>query len=214
MIGNPDSPIEEPSSFKLTIFSDYICPWCYVGQGVVEKLKADYQIDLEWRPFYLYLDTPPEGREIPDHVKRARAAGSEERLSQIAARYGMPFVSTQRIYNTRLAHEATEYAREQGRSNEFHSAVFRKVYAEGCDVSQWEVLRAAAEEVGLGAEEMQGEVESSKYTMDVAKQVEQAYAIGVTGVPTYVINNRYAIVGAQPYENFRNALARILKKEA
>jgi predicted DsbA family dithiol-disulfide isomerase len=61
---------------------------------------------------------------------------------------------------------------------------------------------------------MQSDVESGKYTAEVAGQVKQAYAVGVTGVPTYVINNRYAIVGAQPYEAFKNALVRILKKEA
>jgi predicted DsbA family dithiol-disulfide isomerase len=214
MTSDPDPQTGNPPGFKLTIFSDYICPWCYVGQGVVWKLKAEYPIDLEWRPFYLYWDTPPEGMELPDYVRRARAAGSEERLSRIADLYGMPFRSTERIYNTRLAHEATEYAREQNRSNEFHTVVFRMVYAEGRDVSQWEVLRAAAQEVGLDADELQTRVEGGEYTADVAAQVEQAYAAGVTGVPTYVINNRYAIVGAQPYENFKNALRRILKIEA
>src|SRR5699024_5346509 len=113
----------------------------------VEKLKAEHRVEVEWRPFYLYFDTPPEGRELPEHVKRARAAGSEERLRQIADSYGMPFVSTSRIYNTRLAHEATEYARVHDRSNEFHKVVFRKVYGEGQDPSQWEVLRSAAQEV-------------------------------------------------------------------
>ena len=149
--------------------------------------------------------------DLPDYVKQARAAGSEERLSQIANLHGMPFVSTERIYNTRLAHEATEYAREHDRGNEFHGVVFRKVYAEGRDISQWDVLRAAALEVGLKPDEMQHNVEIGKYTVDVVEQVEHAYAVGVTGVPTYVINNRYAIVGVQPYEAFKNALARILK---
>jgi len=51
---------------------------------VVEKLKRKYHVDVEWRPFYLYFDTPSEGRELPEHVKRARASGSEERLKQIA----------------------------------------------------------------------------------------------------------------------------------
>jgi len=180
---------------------------------VVEKLKAEYQIELEWRPYYLHPDTPPEGMELSERVKQARAAGSEERLKQIASSHGMPFRSTERIYNTRLAHEATEYAREHGKGNEFHHIVFRKVYVEGCDISHWDILRAAAEEAGLDGDEMQSEVESSKFTENVAEQVEQAYAIGVSGVPTYVINNRYAIVGAQPYENFKNALRRILNSE-
>ena len=168
---------------------------------------------MEWRPFYLYLDTPPEGRDLPEYVKRARASGSEERLRSIASSYGMEFVSVPRIYNTRLAHEATEYAREHGKGNEFHHVVFRKVYAEGQDISQWEVLRAAAEEVGLSADEMQRDVESEKYTAQVADQVRWAYQIGVTGVPTYVINNRYGIVGAQPYEVFKNTLEQIASQK-
>jgi predicted DsbA family dithiol-disulfide isomerase len=180
---------------------------------VVERLKTEHNVDVEWRPFYLYFDTPPEGRELPEHVRRARASGSEERLRQIAASYGMEFVSTQRIYNTRLAHEATEYARVHGKGNEFHKVVFRKVYAEGQDPSQWEVLRAAVLEVGLDAEEMQREVEAEKYMADVVDKVRWAYQIGVTGVPTYVINNRYAIVGAQPYEVFQSALEQIMKQE-
>jgi predicted DsbA family dithiol-disulfide isomerase len=178
---------------------------------VVEKLKGEYAVDVEWRPFYLYFDTPPEGKELPEHVVRARAGGSEERLQQIAGQYGMRFQSTQRIYNTRLAHEATEYAREHGKANEFHRALFRRVYAEGADPSQWEVLRGTAEEVELNADEMQIQVESGKYTAIVEDQVRSAYRMGVTGVPTYVINDRYAIVGAQPYEVFQSALGQILK---
>jgi predicted DsbA family dithiol-disulfide isomerase len=176
---------------------------------VVERLKEEYKVEVEWQPFYLYFDTPPEGRELPEHVKRARANGSEERLGQIAKSYNMEFTSTKRIYNTRLAHEATEYAREHGKANEFHRILFHKVYAKGKDPSQWDVLRVSAEEAGLNAEEMQGEVESGKYTKFVEEQVVQAYRIGVSGVPTYVINNRYAIVGAQPYEVFREVIERL-----
>jgi predicted DsbA family dithiol-disulfide isomerase len=177
---------------------------------VVERLKEEHRVDVEWRPFYLYFDTPPEGRELPEYIRRKREMGSEDRLRTIASLYGMEFKSTERIYNTRLAHEATEYAREHGRGGEFHKVVFHKVYAEGLDPSQWDILRGAAEEVGLDADEMQRDVEIEKYTATVVDQVRWAYQIGVTGVPTYVINNRYAIVGAQPYEVFQDALAKIM----
>jgi predicted DsbA family dithiol-disulfide isomerase len=177
---------------------------------VVERLKTEHNVDLEWRPFYLYFDTPPEGRDLPERVKQARAQGSEERLRQIAKSYGMEFISTPRIYNTRLAHEATEYARVHGKGNAFHKVIFRKVYAEGQDPSQWDVLRSAAEEVALDADEMQREVENEKYMAEVVDKVRWAYQIGVTGVPTYVINDRYAIVGAQPYEVFQGALEQIM----
>ena len=180
---------------------------------MVERLKAEQNVEVEWRPFYLYLDTPPEGRELPEHVKQRRASGSEERLRQIAESYGMEFQSVPRIYNTRLAHEATEYAREHDKGNEFHKVVFRKVYAEGQDPSQWAVLRSAAEEAGLDADEMQRDVQNEKYTAKVVDQIRWAYQIGVTGVPTYVIDNRYAIVGAQPYEVFKSALEQIANQK-
>ena len=180
---------------------------------MVEKLKAEYNVEVEWRPFYLYFDTPPEGRELPDTIKQKRANGSEERLRSMATSYGMEFKSTERIYNTRLAHEATEYAREHGKGVEFHKVIFRMIYAEGKDPSQWDVLRSAAQEVGLDGETMQKDVESETYKVNVEEQVRQAYQIGVTGVPTYVINDRYAIVGAQPYEVFKNALEQIMNQK-
>jgi predicted DsbA family dithiol-disulfide isomerase len=176
---------------------------------VVERLKEEYNVDVEWRPFYLRPDTPPEGMDLPDYVLRARANGSEERLKQIAESYGMAFASTERIYNTRLAHEATEFAREQGKGNQFHRVVFRKVYAEGEDPSKWETLRSAADEVGLDADAMQRDVDAGKFTEFVAGQVQNAYQIGVQGVPTYVINDRYAVVGAQPYEVFARAIEKL-----
>jgi len=169
-------------------------------------------MEVEWRPYYLRADTPPEGMELPEYIKRARENGSEERLRSMASSHGMEFRSTERIYNTRLAHEATEYARDHGKGNEFHKVIFRLVYAEGKDISQWDVLRLAAEEVGLNPDEMQSAVENEKYKTNVAEQVQWAYQIGVSGVPTYVINDRYALVGAQPYEVFKNALAKIMNR--
>jgi len=181
---------------------------------VVERLKEEYNIDVEWRPFYLYWDIPPEGKELPDYIKQARANGSEERLQSIANSHGMDFKSTARIYSTRLAHEATEYARENDKASEFHKALFRKVYTEGQDPSQWSVLRSTAEEVGLNADEMQQLVESNRYTGFVEEQVRWAQQIGVSGVPTYVINDRYAVVGAQRYEVFKNALTQIMNQKS
>jgi predicted DsbA family dithiol-disulfide isomerase len=179
---------------------------------VVDQLKAEYKVDLEWRPYYLRPDTPPEGMDLPAYIIKARANGADERLQSMADMHGMQFKSPDRIYNTCIAHEATEYAREHGKALEFHHVVFRKVYADGQDISQWDVLRSAAEEVGLDADDMQTVVDGGKYTAEVAEQVQYAQQIGVSGVPTYVINDRYAIVGAQPYEAFKRALAQIARQ--
>lgn len=195
-------------AIKLTIYSDYICPWCYVGQGVVERMKEEYQVEVDWRPFYLRPDTPPEGMDLPAHILE-RAAASTNRLQHAARSYGLDFVHVKRFFNTRRAHEATEYAREQGKAEEFHRVVFHKVYGLGQDISKWEVLREAAVETGLDADEMQQRVESGQYTALVQHEIAQARTLGITGVPMYVLNNRYGIVGMQPYEVFKQAIARL-----
>src|SRR5262249_33350848 len=138
------------------------------------------------------------------------AAGAEDRLTQLANMNGLEYRPTDRFYNTRLAHEATEYVREHGKANEFHRIIFHKVFVEGADPGDWQGLRAAAREIGLNDEEMRQVVESGKYTAQVASEVREAQQIGVSGVPTYVINDKYAIVGAQPYQAFKNALTQIL----
>ncbi len=196
------------SQLKVTIFSDYVCPWCYVGQGVVGKLMEEQHAEVEWRPFYLRPDTPPEGMDLPAKLV-AKMETTHARLKQMASAAGMEMVFTSRLPNTRIAHEATEYAREKGKQFEFHHAVFDKYYGKGEDVGKWDVLRQAAEEVGLDADEMQREVEAGKYTETVNQLVEEAQEIGVTGVPTYVLNDQYAIVGAQPYDAFLKALEQI-----
>ena len=178
---------------------------------MVEKLKAEYGVDVDWWPFLLRPDTPPEGMELPPHI-RARYAGTSERLRQRARAAGMEMVTPTRIPNTRLAHEATAFAREQGKGEAFHRVVFHKFYGEGQDIGQWGVLRAAAEEVGLDPDTMRRELETGKYRALVEAHVSEAYGLGITAVPTYIFDNKYAIVGAQPYEVFEQAMARFMTR--
>ncbi len=195
-------------TLKLTIYSDYVCPWCYVGQGAVQKLSQNYPLEVTWMPFYLRPDTPPEGMELPAHVK-AHMKGMQTHLVQMANAAGLRMIFPDRIPNTRLAHEATEYARQKGKANEFHQAVFDRYYGRGEDISRWEVLQQAAKEASLDADEMREQVEQGKFTALVSEQVRQAAELGVDGVPTYILNDRYAIVGAQPYEVFEQAILQL-----
>jgi predicted DsbA family dithiol-disulfide isomerase len=103
--------------------------------------------------YYLRPDTPPEGMELPDYVK-SRMAETNARLKKMASTAGLKIVFATHIPKTRLAHESTEYARETGKLLEYHRAVFDKFYVKGEDISQWNVLRGAALQVGLDADEM------------------------------------------------------------
>jgi predicted DsbA family dithiol-disulfide isomerase len=175
---------------------------------VVERLATEHEIQVEWRPFYLRPDTPPEGSELPAYI-RTRMVGANDRLKQMARAAGMDMVFPTRIPNTRFAHETTEYARAHGKHLEFHRILFRMYYGEGQNISSWNVLRAAAQEAGLDPEEMERDVESGKYTAAVEEQIIEAQEIGISGVPTYILDDKYAIVGAQPYEVFLQALERL-----
>ncbi len=117
------------------------------------------------------------------------------------------------IPNSRRALEASEYAREESLHETFHQAVFRRFYGEGQDIGSWSVLRAAAEEVGLDPEEMQSRTEQGEFSPIVTESVQRAQALGITGVPTYVFNDRYAIVGAQPFEAFERLMARLKEED-
>jgi len=180
---------------------------------VVARLIEEKQAEVEWRPYYLRPDTPPEGMELPDYVK-ANMEETTARLKQLAEVAGLEMVFGTRLPNTRIAHEATEYARQKGKGFEFHHALFDKIYAQDEDISKWDVLQSAARDVGLDEAEMKRDVENGKYTAIVRAQVSEAKEIGVSSVPTYVLNDKYAIVGAQPYEAFLRGLEQIEQKNA
>jgi predicted DsbA family dithiol-disulfide isomerase len=138
---------------------------------------------------------------------RVQLTGTSEHLKEMAADSGLVIVTPDVVPNSRRALEAAEYARAHGRHESFHKAVFRKLYGEGQDISRWTVLGAAAKEVGLDPEAMQRETENGEYRTLVDEHIWEAQALGITAVPTYVFADKYAIVGAQPYTVFQEAMA-------
>lgn len=169
----------------------------------------DYEVEVEWRAFELHPEIPPEGMQLPPQL-RAGLGGMAERVQEMAQEVGMPMVMPDLIPNSRRALEAAEYARAQRAHEPFHAVVFRQLYAEGQDIGQWEVLRAAAAAVGLDPDAMQRETEARNYRAAVDRQIAEARALGITGVPTYIFEDQYAVVGAQPYEVFQQAMARLV----
>ena len=175
---------------------------------MVEQIKAEYgeeNVEVEWLPYLLRPNMPAEGEPLPEYVQQKRGV-LEGRLKQMAAAGGMDFVQFERSPNPRRAHEATEYAREQDKGELFHQRVFHKLYGEGRDISDWAVLREAAVEAGLNADEMQRRVEAGDYREAVDNLIAEAHDIGIQGVPFYIVNNKYGISGAQPIDVFRKAI--------
>jgi predicted DsbA family dithiol-disulfide isomerase len=175
---------------------------------VVDKLKAEYDMELDWLPFFLHPEIPPEGMPIPDWL-RARMNSSADHLQHLAREAGLAMTSPDVIAYSRLALEATEYARQQGQLAAFHRIVFHKHYGEGQDIGQWPVLRSAAEAAGLDPAEMQAAVESGRFSGVLDEHIRQAQEWGITAVPTYILDDQYEIVGAQPYAVFEQVMRQL-----
>lgn len=175
---------------------------------MVEKLSTEHAATVQWLPYLLRPDMPEQGQAVPAAV-RVKAGQVGSRLKQLAQAAGLPMVTPEWMSNPRLAHEATEYAREQGKANEFHRVVFRLYYGEGRDIGSWSVLVDAAREAGLDPDSLQREVQTGRFTPLVDQYIAEAHELGINSVPTYILNDRYAIVGAQPYAVFQQAVLRL-----
>lgn len=175
---------------------------------MVDQLKEKYDVEVTWLPYFLHPEYPEQGL-TPDPELRARYEPMWQRLEQRADQLGLPINRPEHRPNTRRALEASEYARQQDRHEEFHQEVFDMHFHQGQDIHDWEVLREAAEAVGLDPDEMQRRTARGEYEEIVRRHDRQARAMGITGIPTYILNDKYAVVGAQPLEAFERAIGEL-----
>jgi predicted DsbA family dithiol-disulfide isomerase len=119
-------------------------------------------------------------------------------LQRRARELGITLVEREHIPSSRRAHECTEYARAHGKLEPFHAGVLRVYWSGGKDIHDWDVLRAVAREVGLDDAVMQAEVDAGTWKRAVDERLRGARELGVNAVPTFIINERFALQGAQP----------------
>ena len=170
-------------------------------------MAEEYDVDVEWLAFELVPGTPPEGTprpfkegetsELRGHMKdSAEAAGLSKMRRQQVTPYTIP------------AFEASEFAKEQDRFDDFHKAVFKAFWEEGRNIGVDDVLKEIFEECGMDWEEYESSGGGERYRPTVANQLMQARAYGISGVPAFILD-RYLISGAQPYEVFQQVMQRI-----
>ena len=166
-------------------------------------MQREYDVQVEWRSFLLRPDTPPEGRPFP--YPKDRYEEMSRPLKQMAAEVGLPIVDHEWIPNSRLALEASEFARGQGKFDAFHHAVFHAYFAEDRNIGDVDVLRDLARDVGLDDDALAVALNDGRYRAAVDDDYQLAQRIGFSGVPAFIIGNR-GVVGAQPYEVFEYAM--------
>jgi len=204
---------------SITVYSDVICPWCYVGKRRLEAaMRAPGMpalIQLSWRPFELNPDMPVEG--VERKVYRARKFG-EARSAQIDARMlttgrevgiAFAFERIERTPNTRLAHRLIWEADRQGRHEAVVERLFHGYFEQGLDIGRSEVLAGIAAEAGLDADSAKRALADPASLEAVRTLEQQGYAMGIEGVPFFILLAKYGVSGAQPAEFWREALPKV-----
>lgn len=164
-------------------------------------MRKDYEIEIRWTAFPLHPNTPEEGLAL-EKLFADRSVDINQmmaRLKQVANEVGLPLGERKKAYNSRLAQELGKWAESKGKGDEFHNAVFRAYFVDGKNIGNIPELVDLAKSVDLHGKEAQKVLETRAFKEAVDLDWSRAYAMGVTAVPTFVINNR-AAVGAQPYE--------------
>jgi len=190
----------EASSPRVTVYSDYICPFCYIGKRLADRLEARFGIEAEWKGFEIHPEIPRGGC---DYESLGFSGGVTDallsRITGLAGEVGLDIAPSSRIPNSHLALEVAEFAKESGRFRDYHEAVFRAYWQEGVDIGDREQLFAIAAAAGLDRAELEAYLGSGCAAARLNGYLREAHQQGIAAVPTFVIGDR-KVVGAQPFE--------------
>lgn len=204
---------------KIEVWSDIMCPFCYIGKKNYEKALSQFSgaadIEIEWKSFQLDPEIP-EGESYPSEkeylaarkgMSATQVEGMLASVTATAAQAGVKMDFGRVIVaNTLNAHRLLHFAGTKGLANDLKDRLFRAHFTDGLDVGDKEVLARLAAEVGLDAEESRAVLAGDDYAYEVAQDIQEAGNIGVRGVPFFVFNRKYAVSGAQPVEAFLQTL--------
>ena len=198
---------------KIVVFSDYICPFCYIGFYRVEQLKENYDLEVEWRPFEIHPETPKEGTELnnlpfpKEYLEMMKA-----NIKRLADDVGVTFKLTDKLPNSRMALYLSEFARKKGKFDEFHKLIFDSYWKDGKDIGDQALLLDLAQSLGFKRNEILEYIDSEEPFNELKKSLRELRKYGINGVPTFIIGDSI-VVGAQPYEVFEKVITKALEKD-
>ncbi len=203
----------------IEIVSDVVCPWCYVGKRRLEQALKSRESRcrplINWRPFQLHPDLPREGMDR--RAQRAAKFGSWEAalerdamVAQAGAAEGIDFAFHKilRTPNTFDAHRLIRLSQQEGVQDEVVEALFAGYFVEGLDIGRSEVLAEIARAVGLDRAHVAGFLSGNEGVIDVRQEEAEFKNRGVSAVPFFLFNGRYALGGAQPSNRMAQAIER------
>ncbi|MFT6559588.1 DsbA family oxidoreductase [Sneathiella sp.] len=204
---------------KIDIVSDTVCPWCLIGKRKLEAALAerpDLDVEITWHPFQLHPDMPKEGADRTEFITQKfgsieRAKELYENVRQAGAAVGLDFQfgKVKRSPNTLNSHRLIRWAETAGLQNEVVEILFRKFFMEGADLGDDQVLIDAASEAGMDVEIVKNLLESDADVELVSQEDARAREMGISGVPFFIFDNKYALSGAQDPATFIQVIEQI-----
>jgi predicted DsbA family dithiol-disulfide isomerase len=220
----PMAKNSEIKKVRIDIISDVMCPWCVIGyRGLVkalEQLEGELEADIHWQPFELNPNMPQQGQDLGEHIAEKYGSTPEQsqqnrdHITQLGAKLGFEFnfTAAQRILNTFNAHQLLHWAGDSSDlQTELKTALLDAYFTQGRDVSDNDVLVTIADEVGLDADFARNLLNNQVYAGDVRALQEQWRQLGVTAVPSFIVDEKYIISGGQPPEAFVQNLRQMIE---
>lgn len=206
--------------FTIDVVSDVICPWCFLGKRRLDAALAalDMDVFIRWRPYMLDPTIPPEGLDRHDYMLAKfgpeRLKTIHDPLIEAGKELDVPynFDAITRTPNSLDAHRLIRWAHTVDRQTEVVERLFMAYWSEGKDVGNRDVLAQCAGDAGVNAQQIRELLDTQQDVEETRAEIEHATNIGVTGVPTFILAQSYALVGAQSPAVLVDAITRVAKE--
>ena len=207
---------------SIDVVSDVVCPWCYLGKRRLERaleLLPEPEVSVGWHPFRLDPTIPPEGMEREAYLLQKFGdvdgiIASHKYLTAMGLEEGVEyhFDRINRSPNTVDAHRLIRWASADGLQDAMVERLFAGYFRDGVDIGDTQVLADLARDVGVGNGDIADRLAGDEDRAAVAGEIDNAYRIGVTGVPCFIIDRRYAVMGAHPPQELADAIVKAAAK--
>lgn len=210
---------------KIEIWSDMMCPFCYIGKRHLEQALTAFpneQFQIEWKSFQLdpNMVSQPD-KNVYEYLAERKGMSVQESIEmhQVvvakAAEVGLDYQFDKTIIaNSRIAHRLIQLAKTKGLGDEMEEVFFKAYFTDGKDLNDPSTLLLLTTQIGLNALDVKEVLEdSTKYESAVQQDILEAQQIGVRGVPFFVFDRKYAVSGAQPIEHFEETIRTVLTEK-
>lgn len=205
---------------KIEIWSDVMCPFCYIGKRNFEMALADFpdkdKIEVEWKSFQLDPTVPEVATESQEDylvkrkgMSREQVKGMLANVTEMARQAGLEYhLDKSVMVNSQKAHQLIQFAKTKGLGDEMEEVLFRSFFTDGKNVADLETLKELGKEAGLDEKELESAFTDDQFKYKMNQDIQEARSIGVTGVPFFVFDRKYGVSGAQPPQAFLDTLSK------